>query len=134
MEYYWEIERSRALLEEDTPQFREHQFGFLRHVVQPNNYHWMSEPINSTFAQHKEIGRCVICDGNHPSDQCIYISEWRNYWNHFRYEEPSHFTEPYHPSYPSSTSDLHQEPERYSPKEKHIIREMVDILKKCNEK
>ena len=76
MEYYWEIERSRALLEEDTPQFSNQQSDFLMPIVQPNNYHRMSESSNTTFSQQNEIMRCVICDGNHPSDQCIYLSEW----------------------------------------------------------
>ena len=61
----------------------------------------MPEPSNTTFAHQNEIGRCVICDGNHPSDQCIYLLEWQNYWNHSRYEESSHF--------PPSTYDLRQE-------------------------
>ena len=81
------FERLRALLEKDTPQIREQQSSFLRPVVKPNNYHWMPEPSSTTFAQWNEMGRCVICDGNHPSDQCIYLSEWQNYWNHSRYEE-----------------------------------------------
>ena len=106
MEYYWKIERSRALLEEDTPQFNNQQFGIPRLVVQPNNYPWMSKSSNITFSQQNEMGRCVIYDGNHPSDQCIYLSELQNYWIHSRYEEPSYF-----PFYPPSTFDFHQEHE-----------------------
>ena len=58
-----------------------------------------------------------MCDGNHPSDQCIYLSEWYNYWNHSRYEESSHF-----PSYPPSTNDLHQEPD---PSEEDQLNDML---------
>ena len=71
----------------------------------------MREPSNTTFAQHNAMRRYMICDGNHLSDQCIYISEWQNYRNQSQCEEPSYFTEPYSPSYPPSTYDLHQEPE-----------------------
>ena len=70
MDLYWEIERLRAL-QENTPHIWEQQSDFLRPVVQPNNYHWMSELSNTTFAHQNEFGRCVICDSNHPSDQCI---------------------------------------------------------------
>ena len=100
------FESLRALLEKDTPQIREQQSSFLRPVVQSNNYHWKSESNNTTFAHQNEMWRCVICDGNHPSDQCIYLSEWQNYWNQSRYVELSHF-----PSYPPSIHDLHQEPD-----------------------
>ena len=108
------FETLRALLEKDTPQIREQQSSFLRPVVQPNNYHWMPEPSNTTFAHQNEMGRCVICDGNHPSDQCIYLSEWQNYWNHSRYEESSHF--------PPSIYDLHQEPD---PSEEDQLNDML---------
>ena len=108
MDLYWEIQRLRAL-QKDTPHFWEQQSGFLRPV---DNYPWIPEPSNTIFAHQNEIGRCVIYDGNHPSDQCIYCSEWQNFWNHSWYEEPPHFTEPCFPSYPPLTSyDLHQEPE-----------------------
>ena len=83
----------------------------------------MLESSNTTFAHQNEFGRCVICDGNHPSDQCIYFSEWLNFWNHSRYEEPPHFSEPHFPSYPPSTFDFHQEPE---PSEEEQI---IDMLK-----
>ena len=92
MDIYWEIERLRAL-QEDTPHIQEQQSGFLRTVVRPNNYHWMSELNNIMIAQQNEMRRCMICDGNHPRDQCIYLSEWQDYWNHAMYEEPSHFIE-----------------------------------------
>ena len=51
MDLYWEIERLRAL-QEDTPHIWEQQSGFLRPVVQPNNYHWMPESSNTAFAHH----------------------------------------------------------------------------------
>ena len=70
MDHYWEIERLRAL-QEDTPHIWEQQSGFLRPVVQPNNYHWMPEPRIDIITCQNEMGRCVICDGNHPSDQYI---------------------------------------------------------------
>ena len=117
------FETLRALLEQDTPQIREQQSGFLRPVVQPNNYHWKSESSNTTFAHQNEMGRCVICYGNHSSDQCIYLSEWQNYWNHSRYEESSHF-----PSYPPSIYDLYQESD---PSEEDQLNYMLkDWLKK----
>ena len=109
MDLYWEMERLRAL--QDTPHIREQQSGFLRPVVQPNNNHWMPESSNSTFAQQNEFGRCMICDSNHPSDQCIYRSECENFWRQACNEKPSHFTEPHFPSYPPSTFDFHQQPE-----------------------
>ena len=120
MEHYWEIKRSRALLG-DTPQFWEQQSGFLRHVVQPNNFHWMPEPSNTIFVQQNAMWRCDICNGNHPRDYCEYNynSRWQNYKNPLWYEEPSHF-----PSYPPSTYDFHQEPE---PSEEDQLIHMLNV-------
>ena len=88
----------------------------------------MPEPSNTTFLQHNAMGRCMICNGNHLSDQCIYISELENYQNQSRYEEPVYFPEPYFPSYPSSTYDLQQEP-KLSEED-----QMIDMLKDWFEK
>ena len=90
MEHYWEIERLRAL-HEDTPHFWEQQSGFLRTA---DDYHWMPEPSNTTFAHQNTTWRCEICDGNHPSNHCKYNYHpgWQIYQNHSWYEEPSHFT------------------------------------------
>ena len=124
MEQYWEMERLRALYE-DTPQFWDQQSGFLRPVAQPNDYHWMPEPSNIVFAHQNEMGRCVICDSNHPSDQCIYQSEWENFWRQACYKEPSHFTDPHFPSYPPPNYyDLQQQ----EPSEEEKLFDMVKDL------
>ena len=74
MDLYWEMKKLRAL-QENTPHIWEQHSGFLWSVVHPNNYHWMSELSNTMIAQQNEMDRCMICDGNYPSDQCIYLSE-----------------------------------------------------------
>ena len=130
MDLYWEMERLRAL--QNTPHIREQQSGFLRPVVQPNNYHWMPESSNTTFAHQNEFRRCVICDSNHSSDQCIYRSEWENFWRQSCYEKPSHFTEPNFPSYPPSTFDFHQESE--PSEEEQLVDMFKDQFKKQDEK
>ena len=107
------------------------KYGFLRLVVQ-TNYHWMSEPSNTTFAQHNVMGRCMISDGNHPNDKCIYISEWQNYQNHSMYNKQTYFPDPYFPSYLPFTYDLHQEPE--PSEEDKMIDMLKDWFKKHNEK
>ena len=125
MEHYWEIERLRALYE-DTPQFWEQQSDFLRTA---DDYHWMPESSNTTFAHQNATWRCEICDGNHPSNHCEYNYHpgWQSYQNHSWYEEPSHFTEPHFSSYPPSTYDFHQQPE---PSEEdqliHMFKEHAD--------
>ena len=86
-------------------QINEQQSGFLWPVEQ-QNFYWMSKP-NHTQSFQNEMGRCVICDGNHPSDQCLYLSEVENYQNSF-YEELAYYPEPHFSSFPPSTFDLQQ--------------------------